>query len=43
MSEHETTVPAGGAEKIGTVLGLAVLAFVYLGILWMMARAIRIL
>ena len=43
MSENVTTEAAGAAEKIGTVVGVLVLAFVYLGILWMMARAIRIL
>ena len=43
MPEEVTTEAASAPEKIGTVVGVLVLAFVYLGILWMMARAIRIL
>ena len=42
MPDDVMTAPAGAPEKIGTAIGVIVLCFVYLGILWMMARAIRI-
>lgn len=38
----DVTAPAGAPEKMGTAIGVIVLCFVYLGILWMMARAVRI-